>query len=187
MLYTQQLTIPDSGVIRIGTIGGSPDIVEPNGNRSQIGYQVKPRIGIVRWDSVSGKDPRLLDIVATIEGYAGRLIGGCSSPGQVYVEFPCSIKLTGTPGTPVIVEAWAIDSAWTRGARRSYYGAGVYNVPQWASSFDLSDGATATFRDNASNIVGVVAGPVTSFSTPDKTETVNLVGATATLVLRQEG
>lgn len=191
MLYTQEVTIGDSGILRIGTIGGSPDMATPKGNRAQVGYQIPPRVGLVRWDEIDDEDAvAVLEVIADVTGYGGRPITGMRGPGKCFVELPCSITLKGNPGTRLIIEAWEIEGInGERGGSQSFYAPQTITVPLWATSFDLA-GGVATFRDAASAVVGIVDSTTTTttgFSVPDRTRTVELTGDDVTFVLRQEG
>lgn len=192
MLFTQQIRIPDAGTVRIGTIGGEPQ-VERDGRTYQVGYMLPPRLGLLHVEPV-GDSELVLDVRATVEAYSNRPITDVRVPGRIAVELPCSVILTGPAGVELIVEAWEVYGFSDRGGARSYVRAGAdlngAAVPRWAMSFDFSPGAasTATFRDRSGAVVGVLSSPVSNFSVPDGAATVDLAGADGTfIVFRQQG
>lgn len=193
MLYTQQLKIPESGTIRIGTLGGEPYALvpdQPGGElkQKQIGYMLKPRVGLLKIDPVDANDDIFL-CTASIGGYSNRPINDIKVPGQAFVEFPCSIIINGPAGTNIIVEAWAVDSVGSdRGASKSYLLGAGHRVPTWARSFDLPSSGVATFNNNIPAVVGVINGPVVNFSIPNQAVTVDVAGDPNTpIIFRQQG
>jgi hypothetical protein len=187
MLYTSQITIPKEGIIRIGTIGGSPDKVIGN-NRYQIGYETPVRYGILNI-FLSELDNNLIhDVTLTAQGYGSNFYEQFKCPGSIYIEMPCSLIIKGPEGLNLIIEAWEVSGVITRGAQRSHNGADTNIViPRWAENFDLA-GATATFKDRLGNTTGEVSGNVVGFSIPDKSVTVDLVDLApgkALIVFRQ--
>lgn len=188
MLFTQQFQLPDNGRIRVGTIGGEP-YLDRDGHQYQIGYMVPPRLGIVHIDAVERDDPRALQCVASVEGYASRPIDDCRVPGRIVVELPCSVSVVGPPGTSLIVIAWEVTGFSERGGGRSSYAANPIlgaPVPLWAHSFDYSgEGGLLTFRDPFGSVVGAFSAPLVAFSVPDRAATFDLT-AGETLVFRQQ-
>lgn len=176
MIYSQNVIIPDAGIIRIGTIGGSPDVESPHG-RMQVGRQIPTRLGQLRWSSVSGNNPALLDVVASVEGYFGRVSEGIASPGTFITEFPCSVVFEGPPGTAIIVEAWPLTSASSRGGKRTVQ-AGTHLVPEWAGECDLS--GSAVFYDMSSVSLGSFSGSFIGLSVPARARTVDVTSGTLT-------
>lgn len=190
MLFTQQFAIPESGSLRVGTIGGSPYADTPEGEM-QVGYMTPPRKGLVRVTTLAGEE-EITNCIFDVSGYNDNPINGAKAPGRVIVELPCSVVVSGPPDTIVLVEAWECDAFPDRGAALSLVspiadpGA---PIPLWASSFDLSEPGIATFRNTAGAIVGVVTGSVVNFSVPSGASTVSLASTTAntSLVFRQQG
>ncbi len=204
MLYTQALKIPDSGTIRIGEIGGEPYEkvmvpTQPDGKPAlmnmQVGYMLCPRVGFVKIDTVDDDDNNIFLCRASVRAYDNRPIDNFKVPGQVYTELPCSVVITGPPGTRLIVEAWHVISVGNeRGAARSHVGdnAGI-PVPTWARTVDFSGSdstGSATFRNAAAVIVGVITGQhIVNFTIPDGAVTVDIssTSSLATIVFRQQG
>lgn len=192
-LFTQQFLIPDNGILRLGTIGGSaftsrsPQGTITDGLEFQLGHMVPARQGILRIDSLISDDPRIFDCSLEIEGYYNKPITSCKIPGRVIIELPCSAIVRGPAGVNIIAQAWELDSFPDRGACQSALSGNGINVPLWASSFDLSSGATATFRNPAGAIVGVVAGGIVNFSLPTGAATVDVIGENLLIVFRQQG
>lgn len=193
-LYTQQFVIPDNGLLRIGTIGGSAfskvgpggDVKE--GQEWQLGHMVPLRQGVLRIEGIED-DSQIHECSATILGYNNKPISNVKVPGRVIVELPCSVSVTGPAGLSVLVEAWELYAFPDRGACQSVIGEVGIDVPIWASSFDLATPGVATFRNSAGAIVGVVTGTVVNFSIPSNAATVDVAGGLANnvIVFRQQG
>jgi hypothetical protein len=197
MLYTQQFLIPASGTHRIGTIGGEPyewleeknrdGSIIPGLQQKQVGYMIPPKVGLLKVLSVEDNSNIKLCKVS-VTGYSGRPIPSSACPADIYVEFPCSVIVTGPPKTAIIIEAWHIDSVGnSRGASLSALAGLAIPVPLWAKSFDLSTPGVATFKDATATIVGVVTGTVTNFSLPTNAVSVDIVGANVPIIFRQQG
>lgn len=184
MLYTQQFTIPVSGELRIGTIGGQPYEKDSDGREMQIGYMKPVRHGILQVASLAG-DIRIFEAVANVSGYNGREINGSKCPCRVIVELPASITIIGEAGLVILVEAWILDSYQDRGASQSFLPAAGIQIPPWAGSFDLAGPGVATFRDATGVSVGVITGNVSNFSIPSRAVTVDLAGASTPIIFRQ--
>lgn len=189
MLYTQQISIPSSGVLRIGTIGGEPYEWIPDENKNlqqtQVGYMLPVRVGVLK---VKGFTDAIFDCVANVSGYSDRPISNVRLPGSIIVELPCGVTITGPAGTQVIVEAWKVDSIGNeRGASRSaVVGVGI-PIPIWAESFDIFQSGVATFVDSSAATVAVITGPAIGASIPSGAVAVNLVGdANTPIIFRQQ-
>ena len=192
MLYTQQFTMPVSGHLRIGTIGGEPYEYPTNergvSHQMQVGYMLPPRMGLLRV-LPAGNGPEIFACTASVSGYSNRPISDVKVPADVYVELPASVVVKGPPGTEIIVEAWVLECAGpSRGCSRSgLVGLGI-PVPNWAASVDIALSGVATFRNVAAAIVGVVTGTVVGFSIPDRAISVDLAGpANTSIIFRQQG
>lgn len=189
MLYSVLTTIPETGVSRLGTVGGSP-FGEIDGNELQLGHILPPRKGLIRIDS-RGNSEDIFNCSAIIEGYYDKEIANVKVPGRIIVELPCSVTITGPEGLEVLVEAWDLEAFPDRGACSSIMGPteDPVPIPTWASSFDLSQPGTATFTDTTGAIVGVVIGGVVNFSIPARAANVAIASETAniSLVFRQQG
>lgn len=189
MLYSQKLKIGPNGVLSVNNIGG--DAYADREQLMQVGRAAPTRFGFL---NVSGPDS-LRNAQIKVDGYFARLAGPGSLPGEVITDLPCSLQITGAvPDTEVEIVCYAMDSVNGRGLKLSitHDGTGTTSgaVPSWARSFDFSGGtaSTATFRDDTTAVVGVVALPVVDFSIPDRAATVDLAGSAGTFIsFRQRG
>lgn len=187
--------MPENGTHRLGTIGGSPDglfkLPEVEAlQRMQIGYQVKPRLGLIKILGLSPDDVRIFECEVDVGGYNSRTINSCKAPGSIFVELPCSVVVRGPVGVTVMVEAWEVDAVGTeRGAVQTILAESTATqVPIWAGSFDLGSSGIATFRDASSAVVGVVSGPLVGFTVPSRAASVDVAGDDNTpLIFRQQG
>lgn len=189
MLYSQKLTVGPNGVLQVNNIGGNA--YADRERVVQVGRDAPTRFGFV---NISGPES-LRNAQIKLDGYFARQVGPGSLPGEVIMDLPCSLLITeAVPGTEVEIVCYAMDSVNGRGLKQSltHDGTGTTSgsVPTWARSFDFSGGtaSTATFRDDATNVVGVVALPVSDFSIPDRAATVDLAGSAGTYIsFRQRG
>ncbi len=195
MQYTFQATIGGEpgaiGSIRIGTIGGSPD-VEVQGLKQVVGLNIPPRYGMLQIRPVDNNTD-ILACTATVYGYNSRPIIDFRLPGSVQVELPVAVTITGPVGTAFIVEAWPTYAGGNeRGAAKSFSeGGGNTPVPIWATTFDFSSITPVgeiEFFDASAASIGIVVGNVSNFSVPDGAATFTLTtNDGGFVVFRQQG
>lgn len=191
-LFSQEITIPSTGVTRLSMVGGSPS---GRGDMAK-GYVLPPSYGILHLFSPHNA-PEILQCTASVYGYQNHPVDAVSLPGAVTIDVPASVEIQGPPGTRILLQVWPTFATKTRGAKRSLFkaaGAGILSgpVPLWADVWDFGGGADVTFyRDSTLAVpTGFFVGsaPLIGMTVPSGSgffQTANVAAALA-LMFRQQ-
>lgn len=194
MLYSTSVVIPSNGTLKVAMFGGETE--DKHNSRKAVGYDAPHVFGVVSFKASVPEN--MLLCRAEVRGYGDTLVDDVALPNNVFTEFPCTIVITGPPGTQIMLEAWhTLSTGADRGAKRSQFKLAaspnaIYPVPIWAQSFDLTCGAGLANIEFATdiafaNIVGEANGAqFVGYSIPDSAQFARVTCAdTSTLVFRQ--